>query len=64
MSNNEKIPYSWIWATPHKELEQELTSVFQKVTEKHPLRLRGRPDGRRISKMNSPPIATRNTASA
>jgi dTDP-4-amino-4,6-dideoxygalactose transaminase len=30
MSNNEKIPFLDL-ITPHKELEQELTSVFQKV---------------------------------
>src|SRR5580698_11575597 len=30
MSNNEKIPFLDL-VTPHKELEQELTSVFQKV---------------------------------
>jgi dTDP-4-amino-4,6-dideoxygalactose transaminase len=30
MSNNEKIPFLDL-VTPHKELEQELTAVFQKV---------------------------------
>ena len=30
MSNNEKIPFLDL-ITPHKELEQELTAVFQKV---------------------------------
>ncbi len=47
MSSNEKIPFLDL-ITPHKELEQELTAVFQKVIWHR--RIRRRPDGREFRK--------------
>ena len=58
MSLTEKIPFLDL-VTPHQQLEPELTAVFQKVC-----RRRGSSAGRwwKISKMNLPLFATRNTA--